>query len=105
MGVKGLWQILEPSRRRVDLENFRGKRVAIGRSELSSAYFRFPDMNIWLYQALKAKAKGGRNLHLAILFRRICKLLFFGIRPVFVFDGAVPALKKATMVRGLRKQI
>ncbi|VDK21765.1 unnamed protein product [Taenia asiatica] len=84
MGVKGLWQILEPSRRRVDLEHFRGKRVAI-------------DMNIWLYQALKAKAKGGRNRHLAILFRRICKLLFFGIRPVFVFDGAVPALKKATM--------
>ncbi|KAL5105917.1 DNA repair protein UVH3 [Taenia crassiceps] len=84
MGVNGLWKILEPSRRRVDLEYFRGKRVAI-------------DMNIWLHQALKAKVRGGRNPHLAILFRRICKLLFFGIRPVFVFDGAVPALKKATM--------
>ncbi|VDM33775.1 unnamed protein product [Hydatigera taeniaeformis] len=84
MGVKGLWRILEPSRRRVDLEYFRGKRIAI-------------DMNIWLHQALKARARGGRNLHLAILFRRICKLLFFGIRPVFVFDGAVPELKKATM--------
>ncbi|KAH9279405.1 DNA repair protein UVH3 [Echinococcus granulosus] len=84
MGVKGLWQILEPSRRRVDLEYFRGKRMAI-------------DMNIWLHQALKANVKGGRNSHLAILFRRICKLLFFGIRPIFVFDGAVPALKKATM--------
>ncbi|CDS36211.1 DNA repair protein complementing XP G cells [Echinococcus multilocularis] len=54
-------------------------------------------MNIWLHQALKANVKGGRNLHLAILFQRICKLLFFGIRPIFVFDGAVPALKKATM--------
>ncbi|KAM7534291.1 hypothetical protein Aperf_G00000105906 [Anoplocephala perfoliata] len=84
MGVKGLWSILESARREADLEHFRGKRMAI-------------DMNIWLHQALKSKAKGNHNIHLAILFRRICKLLFYGIRPVFVFDGAVPALKKSTM--------
>ncbi|VDL61376.1 unnamed protein product [Hymenolepis diminuta] len=84
MGVKGLWRILESTRRKIDLDQLRGKRMAI-------------DMNIWLHQALKSKAKGNRNIHLAILFRRICKLLFYGIRPVFVFDGAVPVLKRNTM--------
>ncbi|VDL91137.1 unnamed protein product [Schistocephalus solidus] len=57
-------------------------------------------MNIWLHQALKSRgAEGTRNpnFYLSILFRRICKLLFFGIKPVFVFDGAVPDLKKATL--------
>jgi 5'-3' exonuclease len=31
--------------------------------------------------------------------RRINKLLFHGIKPVFVFDGGAPALKRATIVR------
>ena len=30
--------------------------------------------------------------------RRITKLLYFGIKPVFVFDGDAPALKKRTIV-------
>ena len=38
------------------------------------------------------------NAHLLSVFHRICKLLYFRIRPVFVFDGGVPSLKKETIV-------
>ena len=38
------------------------------------------------------------NAHLVGLFNRICKLLYYGIKPVFVFDGGVPHLKKKTLV-------
>lgn len=34
-------------------------------------------------------------------FRRIMKLLFHGVKPVFVFDGDAPVLKKRTLVSGL----
>eukprot|EP00798_Chlamydomonas_sp_ICE-L_P030426 gene30426-35433_t len=34
--------------------------------------------------------------HLRGFFSRICRLLFHRVRPVFVFDGATPALKKST---------
>lgn len=30
--------------------------------------------------------------------KRICKLLYFGVKPVFVFDGATPSLKKKTLM-------
>ena len=35
---------------------------------------------------------------LRTLFYRLCKLLFFGIKPVFVFDGGAPYLKLKTIV-------
>jgi DNA excision repair protein ERCC-5 len=37
------------------------------------------------------------NAHLLGLFNRICKLLFYRIKPIFVFDGPPPALKRATL--------
>ena len=59
-------------------------------------------MSIWLHQTMKGmRDKEGNplpNAHLQGLFSRICKLLFYRIRPVFVFDGGVPALKKQTLV-------
>ena len=55
------------------------------------------DVSIWLNQAVKG-SRGEENAHLTVLFHRICKLLHYHIRPVFVFDGVMPALKQQTLV-------
>ncbi|KAG0426649.1 hypothetical protein HPB47_026244 [Ixodes persulcatus] len=59
------------------------------------------DISMWLHQALKGMrdSEGGpaANAHLVALFHRACKLLFYGVKPVFVFDGGVPQLKKQTL--------
>lgn len=85
MGVTGLWSIVQPCARPTKLETLNRKRLAV-------------DASIWIYQFLKAvRDKEGnalRNSHVVGFFRRICKLLFFGIKPVFVFDGGAPALKR-----------
>lgn len=60
------------------------------------------DVSLWLHQAVKGfrDSQGGpiANAHLMGMFHRVCKLLFYGIKPVFVFDGGVPQLKKQTLV-------
>ncbi|MCJ1448471.1 MAG: DNA repair protein rad2 [Stictis urceolatum] len=88
MGVTGLWTVLQPCARPIKLETLNKKRLAV-------------DASIWIYQFLKAvRDKEGnalRNSHVVGFFRRICKLLFFGIKPVFVFDGGAPALKRQTI--------
>ena len=61
------------------------------------------DISFWLNQALKGvRDRHGNsieNAHLLTLFHRLCKPLFFRIRPIFVFDGDAPLLKKQTLVR------
>lgn len=50
------------------------------------------------------KDKEGRtlvNAHVLGFLRRINKLLFHGIKPIFVFDGGAPALKRSTIVSPL----
>ncbi|KAG8861881.1 DNA repair protein rad2, partial [Serendipita sp. 405] len=60
------------------------------------------DSSIWIYQfqaTMRDKeGKGLNNAHILGFLRRICKLLFYGIKPVFVFDGGAPALKRSTIV-------
>ncbi|OKL56381.1 hypothetical protein UA08_08194 [Talaromyces atroroseus] len=88
MGVTGLWTVVQPCARPVKLETLNRKRLAV-------------DASIWIYQFLKAvRDKEGnalRNAHVVGFFRRICKLLYFGIKPVFVFDGGAPILKRQTI--------
>ncbi|GAB7338145.1 hypothetical protein MBLNU457_4498t1 [Dothideomycetes sp. NU457] len=88
MGVTGLWTVVQPCARPIKIETLNRKRLAV-------------DASIWIYQFLKAvRDKEGnalRNSHVVGFFRRICKLLFIGIQPVFVFDGGAPALKRQTI--------
>ncbi|XP_020092237.1 DNA repair protein UVH3 isoform X2 [Ananas comosus] len=88
MGVQGLWELLAPVGRRVSVETLAGKKLAI-------------DASIWMVQFMKAmrdeKGEMVRNAHLLGFFRRICKLLFLRTKPVFVFDGATPPLKRRTI--------
>ena len=56
------------------------------------------DASIWITQFLKANRDPDTGqvrpaAHLIGFIRRICKLLFHGIQPVFVFDGATPEIK------------
>ncbi|KAI0787632.1 hypothetical protein C8Q74DRAFT_1252930 [Fomes fomentarius] len=95
MGVKSLWQLLDPVGRPVLLETMEGKSMAI-------------DSSIWIYQfQATMRDKEGRglvNAHVVGFLRRICKLLFYGIKPVFVFDGGAPALKMATIAERKKKK-
>lgn len=45
-----------------------------------------------------------RNAHILGFFRRICKLLFLRTKPVFVFDGSTPALKRRTVIARRRQR-
>lgn len=88
MGVHSFWDIVGPTARPVKLESLHDKRMAV-------------DASIWIYQFIKAmrdsEGNSIKNSHITGFFRRICKLLYFGIKPVFVFDGGVPALKRDTI--------
>ncbi|CAG8571585.1 25587_t:CDS:2 [Dentiscutata erythropus] len=100
MGVKRLWSLLEPVARPVQLESLSQKRLAI--DILYTLY-------IWLYQFLKAirdeEGNALKNAHILGFFRRICKLLFFNIKPVFVFDGGAPELKRQTLAERRKRRI
>src|SRR4051812_1810630 len=95
MGVTGLWTVLQPCARPTPLPTLNRKRLAV-------------DASIWIYQFLKAvRDKEGnalRNSHIVGFFRRICKLLFHGIKPVFVFDGGAPILKRQTVLARKRRR-
>lgn len=95
MGVTGLWTVVQPCARPTNLATLNRKRLAV-------------DASIWIYQFLKAvRDKEGnalRNSHIVGFFRRICKLLWFGIKPVFVFDGGAPALKRQTITARKRRR-
>ncbi|KAJ5729548.1 DNA excision repair protein Rad2 [Penicillium malachiteum] len=95
MGVTGLWTVVQPCARPIKLETLNKKRLAV-------------DASIWIYQFLKAvRDKEGnalRNSHVVGFFRRICKLLYVGILPVFVFDGGAPVLKRETINRRKRRR-
>ena len=96
MGVNGLWKLLEPTAKQVQLNSLNKKALAI-------------DASIWLYSFIKAMLdKQGNTIkgaHIIGFFRRICKLLHFGINPVFVFDGTPPEIKKRIMIQRKNRKV
>lgn len=94
MGVYGLWRLINATGKPVPLETLEGKVLAV-------------DVSIWIHQVMQGyQDRHGNpkpNAHLLGLFNRICKLLYYKIKPVFVFDGGVPMLKKNT-IASRRKQ-
>ncbi|XP_039600613.1 DNA repair protein complementing XP-G cells homolog isoform X2 [Polypterus senegalus] len=96
MGVQGLWKLLESTGRPINPETLEGRILAV-------------DISIWLNQAVKGirdrEGNAVQHAHLLTLFNRLCKLLFFKIKPIFVFDGDAPLLKLQTLaIRRQRKE-
>jgi len=71
------------------MEQLSGKVVAV-------------DVSVWLVQFIKAMRDADgmmmRNAHLLGFLRRCLKLMYYNIKPVFVFDGATPYLKRRTIL-------
>lgn len=84
MGVYNLWKLLAAAGRNVDITSLRGLRVAI-------------DVSIWMIKLLHGMSNAGvnfENVHLIGILKRIMFLLENGIKPIFVFDGPAPELKR-----------
>ncbi|XP_055852557.1 DNA excision repair protein ERCC-5 isoform X2 [Episyrphus balteatus] len=66
------------------------------------------NISIWLHQVVKGfqdnKGSALANSHLLGLFHRLCKLMYYRIKPVFVFDGKVPSLKRETIAKRNQKR-
>lgn len=90
MGVLGLWQILESVGHPIKLDGLEGKRLGV-------------DANVWLYKFIRGFREKDNatsiDSHKLGLFNRISKLLFYKIKPIFVFDGPAPVLKRRTLER------
>ncbi|KEG15039.1 putative DNA repair protein RAD2 [Trypanosoma grayi] len=93
MGVHGLWRLLDTFGEVTQPGDWRGKRVAI-------------DASIWITQ-FRAQCAAGENVEQRILegfLLRILKLLFYGIEPIFVFDGIATSSKSAEHQRRAQRR-
>src|SRR5258707_1017047 len=88
MGVYGLWSVLDKCATPCDYSGLRGKRLAV-------------DASIWMYQfsRVNASVDSKRAFIVSGIFRRLAKLIHFGIKPVFVFDGLPPLIKREELRR------
>eukprot|EP00796_Vickermania_ingenoplastis_P005372 gene5372-3867_t len=94
MGVRGLWRLLDCFGDVIHPESLRGRRVAV-------------DASVWLaqFRSVSRAAEDEEQRILDGFMQRILKLLFFGIEPVFVFDGVASSSKAAEHHRRRLQQL
>ncbi|XP_010693538.2 single-strand DNA endonuclease 1 isoform X1 [Beta vulgaris subsp. vulgaris] len=86
MGVKNLWDILEPCKKTLPLHHLQNKRVCI-------------DLSCWMVQLQKVNrtyCAMKEKLYLRGLFHRLRALISLNCSVIFVTDGAIPAIKIST---------
>ena len=88
MGVKELWSILEPVKKKQTLSDLSNKTLCV-------------DLSFWVCEALHSKELSSHvnKPHLRNLFYRFCNLTRFRVKLVFVLDGKPPELKWEAMKR------
>ena len=97
MGVENLWLLLSPAASKIPETRLSSQRLAI-------------DISIWVLRILHGfisiSAPSFENIHLLGVFKRILRLLSLEIKPIFVFDGKAPDLKRKTLqLRSQSRQI
>lgn len=83
MGVRDLWEVLSPVARKVQLDELRGKRLAV-------------DLSGWIVESEQMRSKMHQPV-IRNLFFRCNKLLGYGIKLVFVLEGTAPEVKEETL--------
>ncbi|GLU21081.1 hypothetical protein SLE2022_372440 [Rubroshorea leprosula] len=86
MGVKNLWDILEPCKKTLPLHHLQNKRVCI-------------DLSCWMVQlqnVYKSHCPTKDKLYLKGLFHRLRALIALNCNIIFVADGSIPAIKLST---------
>ncbi|KAK2547751.1 Flap endonuclease GEN-like protein 1 [Acropora cervicornis] len=86
MGVKQLWNILEPVKEKQTLSDLTNKTLCV-------------DLSFWICEALRAKhlCQHVNKPHLRNLLLRLLKFTEFRVKLVFVMDGRPPELKLETI--------
>lgn len=88
MGVQNLWLLLSPAAQKVAETALSSQRLAI-------------DISIWVLNLIHGHISHNfsiENAHLLGVFKRLLRLLSLNVRPVFVFDGKTPELKRKTVI-------
>ncbi|KAJ9095274.1 hypothetical protein QFC21_005640 [Naganishia friedmannii] len=99
MGVKGLWEVLQPAAEAVPLTQL--SLDALKENKDGSRALRVGiDASLWVFHA-KSVPQSGLNPFIRTLFFKILKLLQYPVLLLFVFDGPYkPAMKRGNKVGG-----
>ncbi|XP_014669433.1 PREDICTED: flap endonuclease GEN homolog 1-like isoform X2 [Priapulus caudatus] len=91
MGVKGLWDILDPVQKYTTLQDLEGQTLAV-------------DMSAWVVEnQLQGVQRHLLNAHVRNLFFRVSYMIRHNIKLVFVTEGTAPAVKASTIAKRREK--